>query len=284
MMRAALLLAAVAWWPALGQVKGECGPGRTCTAAKFKATGPGSASVKPAVVSIPADSMVCADGTTPGSACNSGMGMVSSELGLHINGNPYIAVNAGTGALSLRGPIANPATITAVTIADAEGLSLSGVATGSLASCPAVGEGTLQFDTTAKALKICRTTESGWAPVARTTFTARCAPTGACTEGTNFAGAYSTRTTYAEARVVCSPQVAGTGGTTGVVLQLWNESDLASIGTCTLGSCTAGAGAPLFCTITGAVPANRYVTLRLTTGTDCTANPTGFVCNVELSP
>lgn len=275
---AALLVASLGF----AQVTGECGPGRTCTAAKFKATGPGSASVKPAVVSIPANSMVCVDGTTPGGTCNNGVGGVSSETGVHINGTAWLTVNAATGAITANGLIATPGT-GPVTVSDTSGLALTGVATGSLPTCgTTVSWGTVQYDTTAQSLKLC--SNENWQSLEHEAFAARCLEAGACGEGTNFLGPYDTKTEHSSAVVACSSSTAGTGGATGVVVQLFDTTTTAAIGTCTVAACTAAAGAPGSCTITGTVPSGRRLVLRLAATTDCTTNPTGLTCNVNLKP
>lgn len=107
--------------------------------------------------------------------------------------------------------------------------------------------------------------------------------TGGEVVNTNWLGPYRTGNTGSTVRVAaCNWQAAGTGGTTGVTLQIYNITD--SVALCSLGSvaCTTAARTPFTlasCNGT-AVAANKTYVVRVS-ASDCTTQPTGTVCNIE---
>ncbi len=108
----------------------------------------------------------------------------------------------------------------------------------------------------------------------------------AAPETTNFLGSLSTTVGqhfYAE-KLTCNWAAAGTGGTTGVVVQLFDVIAGASFCSCTLGACTAAALDPLSCNCntqsTGA--AARTLVFRFTSGTDCLTNPANVACTATI--
>jgi hypothetical protein len=84
--------------------------------------------------------------------------------------------------------------------------------------------------------------------------------------------------------VACQWQTAGTGGTTGVVWELWNQTDSVQVCSCVVAACTAAARTPYMCGCEANLLQDKVYVQRLTAGTDCTANPQGMVCAVQLVP
>ncbi len=128
-----------------------------------------------------------------------------------------------------------------------------------------------------------------------TMWTARQPGTGAATESANF---YPTLTPRSLGRfghvafqfdtISCGWDTAGSGGSTGVVAAVVQTSDAGVICSCTVGACTATAGTTNTCDC-GAVKylnatgwdAGQFA-LRLTSGTDCAANPQNVWCSTLL--
>lgn len=106
---------------------------------------------------------------------------------------------------------------------------------------------------------------------------------GTCsTESSNFTGSYSPRSDNERGtqKISCSWGTAGTGGTTGVVVRIYNGS--AEVCSCTLGACTTAANTALSCACAaGLLASSKNYTVQLKSTTDCTANPGNIVCNVE---
>lgn len=109
----------------------------------------------------------------------------------------------------------------------------------------------------------------------------------ACSEDVNFLGTMATSSSrgwdrYNVRRVACNWGVAGTGGTTGVVVQVYNLSTAAEICSCTLGACTTSAFTNLDCACTASLTDNQHdFAIRLKNTTDCTADPQYIACNVS---
>ncbi|MFZ5469471.1 MAG: hypothetical protein ACOZIN_08545 [Myxococcota bacterium] len=113
-------------------------------------------------------------------------------------------------------------------------------------------------------------------------FAGRCGIGASCVTEANFLGPYRTSvfTAFAAKSISCSWGTAGTGGTTGVVVELLDNTTPASVCTCTLGACTTSASTPLICGCAGSVGPNKTLVMRLASTTDCTANPQEIHCNV----
>jgi len=176
-----------------------------------------------------------------------------------------------------------------VKVYSAGGVRFIGAATGSLPACVANWNGALQYDTTTKTLKVCNGTS--WATLGTTvasqgqTFTATASySASASPEGVDFVGPYQTNASGGNltgADISCSYQTAGTGGTAGLIVEVYADGVEACQCTLTT-SCATAARTALNCPCTGAITAGQTVTLRLSTETDCTANPQLLTCNVRL--
>lgn len=110
----------------------------------------------------------------------------------------------------------------------------------------------------------------------------------AASEETNFLGTLlfsnNAGTPTTTDQVSCNWETAGTGGTTGVVVRVFDVTASSSICTCTLGACTTASRAPLGCKCTGTMTAGNQYAVRLSSATDCTVNPQNVVCNVAVVP
>lgn len=107
---------------------------------------------------------------------------------------------------------------------------------------------------------------------------------GAVTEDSNFLGPFrSTTLTGTFRNITCNWGVAGTGGTTGVVAQVYNATDGAELCACTLGACTTTALDSLSCSCGTAFAAAKSYTLRIKGTTDCAVNPQVIFCNIEIT-
>lgn len=102
---------------------------------------------------------------------------------------------------------------------------------------------------------------------------------GVCAEDANFQGPLHNVAADAT-RVGCSWGTAGTGGTTGVVVQVYDVTGAASVCSCTLQACTAAAGTPANCSCTGTLSGSNQYAVRLSSSTDCAGNPSNIVCTV----
>lgn len=177
----------------------------------------------------------------------------------------------------------------------------AGVATGSLPTCNAGAESALTYDSTVSRLAICddSTGSYAWRYLAAgasaytlethaiNLFGGNSGSSGAASEDLNFLGpgyqrdSSATWTKVTVDMVACNWATEGTGGTTGVVVQVYDATDSAEICSCTLGACTTSARQPLSCACGGAlVEEDAVLTLRLKSTTDCATNPTEVTCNV----
>jgi hypothetical protein len=83
--------------------------------------------------------------------------------------------------------------------------------------------------------------------------------------------------------IQCTWAIAGSGGSNGVDVKIVHE-DAGIDCQCTLGACNATAGTPLDCDCGAAVQlgSQGVYSVQLDDATDCTANPAGFHCSVDL--
>lgn len=172
----------------------------------------------------------------------------------------------------------------------------TGVATGSLPTCNAGQAGSLEWDTTR--LEWARCNGATWSRVFTTqtsipfTSSHYCG-TGVCSNSTAFGSptnftpwdADSALSLIATQRVACNWGTAGVGGTTGVVVQVWDLTTASEVCSCTVGACTAAASADLSCVcgpIIIGTPSHNF-TVRLKSTTDCATNPQFVSCGVVWS-
>ena len=109
---------------------------------------------------------------------------------------------------------------------------------------------------------------------------------GVVVPGANFLGPFSPNfSNMVVSNVACNWGVAGVGGTTGVVVQVWDNNNSAEIAHCTVGACTTSAGSPVTCNLGGAsLPSGVQYVVRVKSGAaDCATYPSNVVCTVELS-
>lgn len=169
------------------------------------------------------------------------------------------------------------------------GANGTGTAYASFPTCNAAATGRLLFDSTNNLWRFCdgaywRPLQSSSEPTytyASAGFSSICF--GTCsTESTNFTGSYSPRSDNERGtqKISCSWGTAGTGGTTGVVVRIYDGS--AEVCSCTLGACTTAANTALSCACAaGLLASSKNYTVQLKSTTDCTGNPANIVCNVE---
>lgn len=105
------------------------------------------------------------------------------------------------------------------------------------------------------------------------------------TEGDNFFGPFFTKSMTPDVtRLACNWAVAGTGGATGVVVEVYDTTGAAQACQCTLGACTTAARVPLTCECLATLATTSTYVMRLHTNTDCDINPEQIVCNATISP
>ena len=106
----------------------------------------------------------------------------------------------------------------------------------------------------------------------------------AVTADTNMMGPF--RASYSGGRfgnISCSWNVAGSGGTTAPVLQVYNVTDIMSLCTCTLSTaCNGAALVPGFCSCNTAFAADKTYAIRFDTIGDCAVGPDTPVCTAEV--
>jgi len=168
-------------------------------------------------------------------------------------------------------------------------IDLAGVATGSLPTCNAGNAGVLQYDTTTGTYKWCNGTAfasmSGTVTATTNTWSTTCFGVPCSGEAANFTGAsrVTVGTGTTQVALVCSWNVVGTGGTTGVVARIRNNTDGTTLCTCTLGACTTAINTPLECNCSGTFTAAKIYTMQLDSTTDCTTNPGQIICTVATT-
>ncbi len=194
-----------------------------------------------------------------------------------------------------------------LTVNDAQGLGIVGVTLASLAACnstsplsPGGTRSALQYTTDLGTYYYCNGTANVELMTQASTTAAITAQVstayqksfawgstcfGVCGEDSSFAGPLHPEYAAFTRRVNCSAGTAGTGGATGVVIQLWNETDSVEVATAA-STCTAAAGAP-FSNEAWATPVtlatNKVYSVRMKGTTDCSLNPANVVCNVVFS-
>lgn len=104
-----------------------------------------------------------------------------------------------------------------------------------------------------------------------------------CGTDSNFIGAFKGATNSTNAALSCSWGTTGSGGTTGVVGQVYDVTAGAEICHCTLGACNTAALVPLSCNCTGTYVAGNLYVVRLTSATDCGTRPANIVCNAQYT-
>lgn len=301
MSRRAFALGAVLWWgflfsllyaaTSLAQVAGVCGAGKACSVSKLNVTNAAGRSV-------------CVG--LPSSGLSAEWQMSSTVLGLRSMNGPQCATansevfqwNLSSGLAVANFDFTSLGRTAAVT-GFCSGPTCTGTAIGSFPTCTAGLSGRLLYDSTNNVWRTCNgATWLAMTPVVSTggqyllhgvwTATATQAVS-AAPEGVHFLGAFRPRAAPASPPpradiIACNWQTAGAGGTTGVVVEVWNQTDGTQVCQCTLGSCTTTARDPLICGCEQNLLADKTYTVRLTSGTDCTTNPSGVVCSVHLVP
>lgn len=198
-----------------------------------------------------------------------------------------IVVSAGSGYVSFVGPLRTTGTDTPILITEDVGLQSTGVAHASLTPPATAIAGTQQWDTTHQRLVV---TDGGqWnhlalleevVTVVTPFFSGVCF--GTCgEEPTGFVGSYSPSGAWTTSKLTCAWGTAGTGGTTGVVGRLYDETGATEACSCTLGACTTAASTGVACSCVATLSAAKVYRLELKSTTDCTINPSNIVCNVD---
>lgn len=106
----------------------------------------------------------------------------------------------------------------------------------------------------------------------------------ALADGANFVGGFATTSaTPHVGNVTCSWSTVGSGGTTGVVIQIFDLAASSSLCSCTIGSCTTTINTPLTCACgSSAIVAGHKYVFRYSSSTDCLTNPANTFCTAEL--
>ena len=286
-MRAAWLKWGRRWWrvvplafavlsgSASAQVAGLCGAGKNCSVNALKVTGSvPSAGTQPAAIQVLDGKAICLN-----AAC-------SSYVDYNIAGGALRLVASST-AIQVSSGVASASHY----VSAATGFSAS-VAYASFPACAAGTLGRLLYDSTNDLWRYCGS-DSVWHPMPRNTDAAQYYQSaqwssvcfGTCsTESSNFTGGYTPRgdTEKAVTRITCAWGTAGTGGTTGVVVRLYDVGGAAELCSCTLGACTTAANTNLTCSCaSGVLASSKNYAVQLKSTTDCTGNPSNIVCNTE---
>ena len=168
-------------------------------------------------------------------------------------------------------------------------IDLAGVATGSLPTCNGGAAGQQQYDTTTNTMKWCNGSSwqsmSGTVTAVTSEWSSVCFSSPCSTEAANFTGGsrITTGTGTTQVATVCSWNVVGVGGSTGVVVRIRNVTDSTTLCTCTLGACTTAINTPLECNCSGTFVASKIYTVQLDSTTDCGTNPGQIVCTVATT-
>jgi hypothetical protein len=211
----------------------------------------------------------------------------TASLSLYVGGVARATLSGATGRFGATLGLDSSADVLAGTNTTATTYLRSiGVATGSLPTCDASLKGAIETDTTLSCPKFCN--GSAWsnclvsaANAINNYWSAMCL--GACGNDTNFTGGiYSLG--GAVTRMTCSWATAGTGGTTGVVIKVRNVTGSSDLCSCTVGACTIAANTPTACTCSGTFTAASLYTMRLSSSTDCGANPQNIICTASVIP
>lgn len=263
------------------QTGGSCGPGKSCVAKSFKAT---SATT---INTVPASFVIGGSPATPYAMCVDKD--CRTEITYNYGGDALWLYNRANAVLLT----VEPGRITGNKYFTSSQGYAAPVAFASFPSASGAA-GRLLYDSTSNVWRWSDGTT--WQQLAKTAdlpstrkiWTALSSSGSAETapEGVNFLGPFTAETVVRIDSIDCSWQTAGTGGTTGVVAQIYDVTAAAQVCTCTLGACSTTARTPLSCDCAHGVTsgAGHVLTMRLTTGTDCTTNPAGLVCNVMMDP
>ena len=206
-------------------------------------------------------------------------------------GGTAITMNASatetfsSASLLLNGTISTSTASTPLTVSDAEGLRIVGVANASLSACSAGAAGSMQYDTTNNMNQICNGT--AWSPTTGGAFYhARTPITGTINADNYLIGGLpkinGSGQVYTQFEIEGSWATAGTGAGT-KTFAVWDVTSNASRGTCTV-TCTNAALTPWACTgvLSGAVAGAAYG-LKITSATTCaTTQPSDVDVTVHL--
>jgi len=196
------------------------------------------------------------------------------------NAMKYCAVSLGT-ALVLAGlALASPNTLGNI-------LRIHNQTFASLPAAATLNEGGLLYDTTGKAAHLSNGLRWNSIPVVSSfngisNFDATAAVEEQIFTGSTFRLSAG-QTGYIE-NIACSWEQAGTGGTTGVVVKVFDNTSGTTVCSCTVGTCTNVAFSGMHCACNGAMTtnANRTLSIRLDSATDCTANPRRIGCTATV--
>lgn len=288
-------------WPGLAaaQVAGVCGAGRDCTVRRLTAEhsrAGGSTCMNAGnhgyMWASPSTSIFELRRMFPWvypDTCSTGFTGGTTMMRLNVNTTEVVFPS---------GPVHSSQQVGA-TLGFASGANYVGTPFASFPACTAGLTGRLLYDSTNNIWRTCNgATWLAMTPVVSTggqyllhgVWTAAATQAvSAAPEGAHFLGAFRPRSAPASPPpradvITCQWQTAGTGGSTGVVVEVWNQTDGTQVCSCVVGACTATARDPLTCGCEQNLLADKTYTMRLTSGTDCTANPQGVVCSVNLVP
>ncbi len=195
---------------------------------------------------------------------------------------------SGSQTLSWSGRAAlSRSTFPALHVTGAGSAQFTGVATGSLATCSGgTGAGGLAYDTTTSTFKWCN--GSSWQTVGTgvtgtwgAPWLSRSVGSAAITEDDPFHGRYTPQVSTKTTVVNCSIETAGSGGSTGILVGIYDDTTDVLLCSCNIGSCSTD-GTAAACTCAGTMTADREYYVKLTTATDCATNPAIMYCTVAL--
>lgn len=219
-----------------------------------------------------------------GSSCSVRLSYTPSTADWAFTGGNTVS---GSQTIAWSGRVAlSRSTFPALHVTGAGGAQFTGVATGSLPACTGTQDGGLEYDTTTKTYKWCNS--SSWQSFAASGSSTWAAPwmsrsvgSAAITEDNPFHGRYTPQISTKTTIVNCSIETAGSGGSTGVVVGIYNDTTDLLLCSCNIGSCSTD-GTASACTCSGTMTADQEYYVKLTTATDCATNPAIMYCTVAL--
>lgn len=216
-----------------------------------------------------------------------GSGIVAGTS-ITVGGSVFLS---GGVVASIATTASNNQTANPFTFNDLEGVAWVGVPTASLALCNGTApntaggtRGTIQYDTTTNSFRFCNGV--AWTELASaSTDDAVWSATyfGAIAETGALQGPLHAARDGNLGRIACSWASAGSGGTAGVTVRVFNVTAAASLGTFTLGACNSAAGSALVANGSGALIAGNTYRIEIVSSGDCTAKPSNIVCNVNIT-
>lgn len=234
---------------------------------------------------------------TPGSISTNSffsIGPAGNQHRLSSSGSTFYLDNSGGATLfACGGGICNfSQTIWSPTVLTTSGditaatyLRTTGVALASFPTCNGGLAGAMEYDTTNSCVRVCN--GSGWGSCLQPSsfinnyWSSVCF--GACSEDVNFTGGIRSQG-GSMTRMVCAWGTTGSGGSTGVEVNVYDVTAAGAICSCVVGACNIAANTPTVCTCSGTYVSGNIYTMQLRGTTDCAVNPQNIVCTASVAP